>query len=174
MNWEAISGVADVVGALAVVVTLVYLSRQIGQNTAALRSTATQAASEQAAEMYMTLAVDPKLPEIFIRGLPTPDKMTAEETARFNSIWMSVCFNIQNWYFQTRDGFLDGSLLESWTRIMTPITAEPGFRAFWEQRRHIYTPEFQRFLESLASGDRDPDYSPLGVRISRSDQRLDS
>jgi hypothetical protein len=171
LNWEAISGVAEVVGALAVVVTLIYLSRQIGQNTAALRSTATQAASEQASEMYRTLAVDPELPGIFVRGLPTPDKLSAEETARFNSIWMSVLFNIQNWYLQTQDGFLDGSLLASWARIMTPITAEPGFRAFWEQRRHIYTPEFQRFLEGLASDVRDPDYSPLGVRVSQSDHR---
>ena len=174
MNWEAISGVAEVVGALAVVITLIYLSRQIGQNTAALRSTATQAASEQASDLYRTLAVDPSLPGIFIRGLGTPDDLSAEETARFNSIWMSVCFNIQNWYLQTQEGFLDGSLLESWVRIMTPITAEPGFRAFWEQRRHIYTPEFQGFLEGLASKDRDPDYSPLGVRISPSDRRLDS
>lgn len=160
--------------ALAVVVTLIYLSRQIGQNTAALRSTATQTASEQASEMYRTLAVDPNLPEIFMRGLPTPDDLSAEETARFNSIWMSVCFDMQNWHLQTRDGFLDGSLLESWSRIMTPITAEPGFRAFWEQRRHIYTPEFQGFLESLASDDRDPNYLPLGVRLSQSDQRPDS
>ena len=57
---------------------------------------------------------------------------------------------------------------------MTPITAGPGFRAFWEQLRHIYTLEIQGFLESLASNDRDPDYWPLGVRISQRDQRLDS
>lgn len=173
MNWDAISGVAEVVGALAVVITLIYLSRQVGQNTAALRSTATQAASEQASEMYRTLSIDAELAGIFMRGLRTPESLSAVEAAQFNAMWMGVCFNIQNWYLQTQDGFLEGSLLESWSRILPPIAAEPGFRLFWEQRRHIYTPEFRGFLESLALNERDPDYWPLGVSPSHGGEQRD-
>ena len=167
MNWDAISGVAQVVSALAVIGTLIYVARQIKQNTAALRSTATQAASEQAAESYRTLATDPVLAAIFIRGLDSPQALSDVETAQFNSLWMHVCFNMQNWYMQTHEGFLDGSLLESWSRIMSPISALPGFAAFWEQRRHIYTPEFRSFLESLTSAGAGEDYRPLGVRRTR-------
>ena len=39
MNWEAIGAVGEVGGAIAVVVTLVYLAGQLKQNTNALRST---------------------------------------------------------------------------------------------------------------------------------------
>lgn len=170
MNWEAISGVASVISALAVIGSLIYLARQISQNTAALRSTATQAASEQAAESYRTLATDPQLAATFIRGLDSPDELSDVETAQFNSLWMHVCFNMQNWYLQTQEGFLDGSLLESWTRIMSPISALPGFQAFWQQRRHIYTPEFRNFLESLPSPDGAQHYRPLGVRRDRAGQ----
>jgi hypothetical protein len=35
MNWEAIGAIGEVLGALAVIVTLVYLAVQIRQNTAA-------------------------------------------------------------------------------------------------------------------------------------------
>jgi len=171
LNWEAVSGVAEVVGAVAVVVTLIYLSRQIGQNTAALRSTATQAASDQASGLYLTLSTDPELAEIFIRGLSEPEMLTAVETARFNSMWMSVCFNLQNWHLQTQEGFLDGSLVESWSRIISPIAAEPGFSAFWQKRRHIYTPQFQSFVESLALSERDPNYRPLGADYLGVDRR---
>ena len=36
MNWEAVGSVAELVGAFAVLVTLAYLARQIGQNTLAM------------------------------------------------------------------------------------------------------------------------------------------
>jgi len=50
MNWEAIGAIGEVGGAVAVIATVIYLARQIRQNTSALRSTATQAAHDQAAK----------------------------------------------------------------------------------------------------------------------------
>lgn len=173
MNWDAISSAAEVISALGVIVTLIYLARQISQNTAALRSTATQAASEQAAESYRTLATDAGLAGIFIRGLEAPNQLSDVETAQFNSLWMHVCFNMQNWYLQTQEGFLDGSLLESWSRIMAPISTLPGFESFWEQRRHIYTPAFRNFLESLTPAEQDNSYRPLGVHRTHGGERPD-
>ena len=40
MNWEAIGVIAEVVGAVAVIVSLVYLAIQVSSNTRALRATA--------------------------------------------------------------------------------------------------------------------------------------
>jgi hypothetical protein len=40
MNWEAIGAIGEVVSAVAVLVTLVYLAVQIGQNTQAMKVTA--------------------------------------------------------------------------------------------------------------------------------------
>lgn len=39
MNWEAISAISEVVGAVAVVVSLIYLALQIRQNTKVVRGT---------------------------------------------------------------------------------------------------------------------------------------
>ena len=40
MNWEAVSAIAEVVGLVAVIVTLVYLARQIHQNNQLLNEQA--------------------------------------------------------------------------------------------------------------------------------------
>ena len=37
MNWEAIGAVGEVLGAVAVVITLVYLARQLRENTKSIR-----------------------------------------------------------------------------------------------------------------------------------------
>ena len=45
MNWEAISAISDIVGAIAVVVSLIYIAVQIRQNTRMMRSGAKQSLS---------------------------------------------------------------------------------------------------------------------------------
>ena len=46
MNWELISSTGDWAGAVAVVVTLFYLARQVKDATAVARSSARQAVSQ--------------------------------------------------------------------------------------------------------------------------------
>ena len=52
MNWEAVGAVGEIVGAIAVVITLIYLARQMRQNSSALRSTTAQSANEMAFSVY--------------------------------------------------------------------------------------------------------------------------
>ena len=57
MNWEALGAVGDFVGGVVVLITLIYLSAQIRQNT---RGTRAQATAAVASEMQRNLlAEDP-------------------------------------------------------------------------------------------------------------------
>ena len=44
MNWEALGAVAELLGAIGVIVTLIYLSRQISHNSKQLEGSSTIAA----------------------------------------------------------------------------------------------------------------------------------
>ncbi len=166
MNWDALGAIGEIVGAVAVILTLGYLAFQIRQNTAMLRSTATQGASEEVASIYHTLCTHPDLASTFVRGLDTPDELSNTEMATFFSFFMMAMFNMQNWYFQTQDQFMDESLLLSWSQVLKNTSATPGFKLFWAQRSYIFSPEFRKYLEAevfLKEGEGDPDYRPLGV-----------
>ena len=164
MNWEAIGAIGEIVGALTVVVTVAYLALQIRQNTAALRSTATQGASEQAADIYHTLCTDADLAMIFVRGSETPDELSDSEMARYFAFFQYAFFNYQNWYKQTQDHLIDESLLSSWGRVLASIHPSPGFLRFWEQRSYIFSPEFREYMETeVFTKEAVPHYSPLGV-----------
>ncbi len=47
MNWEAISAIGEIVGALAVVITLVYLAIQIREQNRESRAAAIDSLSQQ-------------------------------------------------------------------------------------------------------------------------------
>ena len=165
MNWDALGAISEFVGAIAVVVTLVYLAIQVRQNTSALRSTATQGAHDQAAALYDLLSSDTSIADIFVRGLISPDELTSEETARFFSLSLAFMFRYQNWYLQTRSGLIEKELLESWARVLRQLSGAPGFRRFWQQRAHIFADEFVRYLDQgeILSSEPDPNYRPLGA-----------
>ena len=166
MNWDALGAIGEIIGAVAVILTVGYLAFQIRQNTAMLRSTATQGASEEVASIYHTLCTHPDLAMIFVRGLDTPNELSDTEMARFFSLMMMTTFIMQNLYLQTQDQFMDESVLLSWSRVMKNASATPGFQLFWARRSYIFSPKFREYLEAevfVKEGEGDPDYRPLGV-----------
>ena len=164
MSWDALGAISEFVGAIAVVVTLVYLAIQVRQNTSALKSTATQGAHDQTAALYDLVSGDASLADLFVRGLISPDELTSIETARFFSLSMAFMFRFQNWYLQTRSGLIEKELLESWSRVLRQLSGAPGFQRFWQQRAHIFADEFVRHLEQgVLSRESDPNYRPLGT-----------
>ena len=165
MNWEAVGAVGEIVGAIAVLITLAYLALQVRQNTAALRSAATQGAHDQVGDLYRILSTDSEMAMIFVRGCTNPDELSDIETAKYFSFLIHTMFYLQNWYTQTCEELMDDELLSSWTKVLTDIAGTPGFQRFWGQRQHLFSSAFREYLEAnVFSKEGDPQYKPLGVQ----------
>jgi hypothetical protein len=52
MNWDAIGAMAELLGAIAVVATLAYLSVQLRQNTASVRASSARSAKRRRASAW--------------------------------------------------------------------------------------------------------------------------
>jgi hypothetical protein len=63
MNWEALGAIAEFLGAIGVILTLLYLSRQIQHNSRQLEGSSTIAVHEYERSMIEDLYCSP---EIFI------------------------------------------------------------------------------------------------------------
>ena len=61
MNWEAVGAVGEILGAIAVLVTLIYLATQIKQHTLATRALTNSAYAEAGREFNMAIANSPEL-----------------------------------------------------------------------------------------------------------------
>ncbi len=59
MNWDAVGAIAELVGATAVVLTLVYLSIQLRQNTRAVEHATERGVWEDASTWMYKLAENP-------------------------------------------------------------------------------------------------------------------
>jgi hypothetical protein len=68
MNLNDLANLGQIIGAIAVVVSLIYVALQIRQNTNAIRSAAAQTVHEHFATWYRLVAADPGLSQIVVNG----------------------------------------------------------------------------------------------------------
>ncbi len=68
MNWEAMSTIAEVVSAIAVVVSLVYLAIQLRSNTKALKANGAWDSEVVYGNANLEIALDPDFALLFTRA----------------------------------------------------------------------------------------------------------
>ena len=103
MNWEATGAMSELIGAIAVVVTLAYVAVQIRENSRAVRSSTRQDISRGQMEINFVMAQNPDL-AVAIYGL-----LKGEDIADRDRIAASQCISgmfrtFENQVFAYKEG----------------------------------------------------------------------
>jgi hypothetical protein len=85
MNWDAIIAVAEILGVIAVIASLVYLAAQVKQSTDLARAAMVHATSELWASYTQMLAADGELADIYLRGINS-EPLSPVETLRLEFV----------------------------------------------------------------------------------------
>ena len=88
MNWEALGAVGELVGGVVVVITLIYLSTQIRQNTRGIQAQATAAVASEMQRNLLAVAECDALAEAFVKA-GQGGELSPVETARLLMWWGS-------------------------------------------------------------------------------------
>ena len=95
MTLEDFANVSEILGAIAIVATLIYLSFQVRQNTRAVRTDAYHQATQQLWETANVIAQDSELTTIVYRGTAAIDEAADEERFRFQLVLSSFLFGTE-------------------------------------------------------------------------------
>lgn len=149
MNWDAISAIGEIVGATAVVVSVLYLALQVRGQVREARSAAIHEVSEGFREGIGATFMDPELAELFVRGKDDPEVLTPTQRVLFIAL---VQRNYRVWedaFYQREERRLDETLWCSMERQYSALLYWPGVQWVWEIRRDYFTPDFRRYVDSL-------------------------
>src|SRR6188472_1252306 len=83
MNWEAVGAISQIVGAVLVGITLIYLAVQLRQNTSALKSSTFLAISTLMGSTMEVWATHSDLALLLIKAQAGLDELSPDESARF-------------------------------------------------------------------------------------------
>src|SRR5262245_868299 len=147
MSLDDLANLGQVIGAIAVVISLIYVALQIRQNTNAVRSATAQAVHEHFAKWYHLVAADDELAKIVASGLRDYASLSEHERVRFVAAFMSFLSYSQNAFLKWRDGLLASPLWLGWELVIMNLVCAPGGKAFWKDRAYMFGDEFRRYID---------------------------
>ena len=148
MNWEAMGALSEMIGAIAVVITLVYLAIQIRQNTRAIRLDTGHDVAEEYRDIFALMAQDKDLAELVNKAATSPDSITGADKVRYYALNSNFVRAVENAYFQFNEQALDRKHWSGMKRMLTDYAQLPAFREYWPNRKHWFSQEFQDFMAS--------------------------
>src|SRR5205085_4939435 len=147
MTWEAIGAIANLVGAAAIVVSLIYLTAQVRTGTHAIRTSTRDAAFQSLMEWNYYVMSDPELGWIFQMGCRDFRSIDEKARARLVHVMYSFFKMFEKIYLHSLDGSVEQSVWIHNSPMLVAYASQPGAQYYLSQRRKIFDPRFWSFLE---------------------------
>ena len=159
MTLEQWSFVAQIISAVAVIASLIFVGFQLTRATAAIRASSSQAHSALYTDLVQSIIDNAEFARIWSLGLMKPDQLKEEEWVRFVA-YASALFRL---YESSRVQWLNGRLdAEHWHTIerqAADFGHLPGLQRAWKLRGNWYSEEFRDWFDGLKPADEPRPYA---------------
>jgi hypothetical protein len=149
MTLEQWAFVAQIVSAVAVIASLIFVGFQLRKATSAIRASSSQAHSGLYTDLVQSIIDNADFARSWSIGLTNPEALDEAEWVRFVA-YASALFRL---YESSRVQWLNGRLDEEHWHTIERQAADfghlPGLQASWKLRGHWFSPEFRAWFESL-------------------------
>jgi hypothetical protein len=165
MNWDAVGAVAELLAAIGVIVSLIYLAGQIRLNTRLQKRNNFGDISTELATTARCTATNPELASLVLRGLGNIDSLDSVERYRFDSFLYAFIANFERALLDAQSGYYPEDQLVPLRATVAGYLGTDGGRSWWEQRRAWFTSFGQQSIEAILS-DQTVDSHRSGPWIS--------
>jgi hypothetical protein len=149
ITLEDLGNIGEFIGAIGVVVTLIYLAIQIRQNTASVRTAAGMDTARQMAAWADRMVVHPELERIYNLAAEDPGSLQTEEVNRF-LIYMAEIFIIYEGQYQMyRQKQITDDMWVPKRDILLGYLKNPLVETWWVKRVSPFSESFFGYIEKL-------------------------
>ena len=135
MNWEALSAIGQLLGAAAVLITLIYLAIQIRQSTAAMNTTTYETIVTGFNDINSIVVDNPDVASILHRGMENPSTLSDVEAVRFSFLfrcWSNQWLKLLRLY---QRGALSAAEWRPFAEEAAQAFSTPGGKLFQSENR---------------------------------------
>jgi len=146
MNWEMLSAIGSILGAITVVATLAYLAKQIRASTRATQHAAAQDLLNGARLLLGEIGSSPQVSRIWRLGL-AGEELTPDELVQFRVLVMQMTYDWMRVYHLAKEGTVESWMYESNIATRRDIVGAPGFQQWYAIRKNWLSAEFRKSLK---------------------------
>ena len=156
MNWEMLSAIGQVVSAICVIPSLIYLAVQIREQNKERRRAGINILTAQWSELVKSAQESRDFAVLFLHGVRSFHDLDPPNKLRFGAFFTRFTRNCEGMFIYYRDGALEKALWEEIERTMIDYFAYPGVREWWATRKHWLTDEFRAVVEAMIAQNPEP------------------
>jgi len=151
MNWDALGALAELVGAVGVIVSLFYVASQIRRNSGALEASTNQAIADATQQRLLVPAQSPELAAAFAKGLSDTSSLSPGERVQLDFLARATFRGIQNAFFQHRKGFIPDEVWRDYEAVLRNNARRRHIQEWWSAEGHSFDEAFVRHFDHLVS-----------------------
>ena len=149
LKLKQLASIAEIVGALAVVVSLIYVGIEVNDSASAVRSAAANDANVALQAWYLQVGGSPQTSELVYTGVMSEDALPDAAEYQFLMIMHSFFLGLQNSYLLAEEGTIDEELRTRLRVATAGIDTLPGMKRYWRQRKSYLHPGFVAWVEQM-------------------------
>jgi len=149
MTLEDWGNVGEVIGGVAVIVSLLYLAWQIRQNTKAVRATAVDSSINYSMGVRQSIFENKEITSLYHRGSRDPLALSEEDLFRFRLVCHNMLLSCWNIFSQSRLADLTSETWDSQRNVIKRMLSSDGGRWFWDNYRQEFEASFQVEVDTI-------------------------
>ena len=148
MNWDAIGSIGEIIGAAAVVISLIYLAAQVRQNSKIVAANTFQSVSAAASKTSMDIAQSPHLSKVALKIFSEEPSLTPEEAMQAQLLMRAIFRNYENYFYQYSRGYFEKDVWDGYMVTMTEQLSIPFGKTWWEHHQAAFGSKFVAFVNN--------------------------
>lgn len=133
MNWEAAGAIGEIIGAIGVIASLLYVARQVGASNKASAIESKLATSRMHSDFIGSLIENPELDEILFKGISDYQSLSKTDHRRFSNMALQAFTFFSAGYFQLKAGTMDSEEWSESEAIIQFWLSGQGGKDWWQK-----------------------------------------
>lgn len=146
--------IAEIISAFAIILSLIFVGFQLRDNAKATRSATANTTIASMSSWYAGMGQSREASTLFLSAIEDPDAHSREEWYQYVMSMHALMLNFQNSFYLAEEGTLDHEIRDSLTAVIAGVKDQPGFHRYWAQRRDIFFPEFQNYVDDILASEQ--------------------
>jgi hypothetical protein len=136
---QALGNLGEFIGAVGVVISLIYLARQMIQNTTSVRAASFNSMAQNSIRLLEHSFRDSEFAAFLHRAEDDPASLSPEERIRWDAYMTAVFRHFGNLVYQYRVGALDRQMWESYERTLQEHLEKPSWADWIQDHHHLFS-----------------------------------
>jgi len=149
IDLQSLANLGEVIGAVAVVASLLYLAVQVRQGTKAQQTENYARALDRISAMQSRLSQDSEISSIFARGVQDTSKLTAFERIRFTWALYEMFDAFEFMFYTYRNDEIPEEVWARWSRTLAYWLSYRGITTWWDVRPVNFSESFSAFVDNI-------------------------